>query len=79
MAFSLSDYTDLKEIGRGGMATVYTGIQKSLNRTVAIKKMASHLVEDKSLVRRFENEAKSAAMLDHDNLIKIYEIGRAHV
>jgi serine/threonine-protein kinase len=75
MAFSLKDYTDLKEVGRGGMAKVFSAVQVSLNRQVAIKKLFPHLLGDPTQLKRFENEAKSTAALDHDNLIRIYEFG----
>jgi eukaryotic-like serine/threonine-protein kinase len=75
MAFSLKDYKDLTKIGHGGMSTVYTAVQISLNRKVAIKKMATSLADNEVLVRRFENEAKSAASLDNDCIIRIYDFG----
>jgi serine/threonine protein kinase len=75
MAFTLKDYSSLKELGHGGMSVVYTAVQKSLGREVVIKKMVAHLAADVTLQKRFENEAKSAASLDHDNIIKIYDFG----
>jgi serine/threonine protein kinase len=75
MAFTLSDYKDIKEIAKGGMSILYSAIQISLNRKVVIKKMASHLADEKSYIIRFENEAKAAATLEHDNIIRIYDYG----
>src|SRR3989339_2061653 len=75
MAFSLQDYKDLVKVGQGGMATVYQAVQKSLNRNVAIKKMATNFADNEILIKRFENEAKSAASLEHNNIIKIYDFG----
>jgi len=57
------------------MATVYRATQTSLNRTVAIKKMFPQGDADNKFIRKVENEARSAASLDHDNIIKIYEFG----
>lgn len=78
MAFSIEDYEQVKEYGQGGMAIVYSAIQKSLNRKVAIKRMKLALSEDKSNVKRFENEAKLAASLEHENIIRIYDYGVDH-
>jgi serine/threonine protein kinase len=75
MAFSLKDYKDIKEIGSGGMSTVYSAIQTSLNRKVVIKKMAPHLASQESYIIRFQNEAKAAASLNHENLIRIHDYG----
>ncbi len=75
MAFSLSEYTDIKPLGQGGMAQVFSAVQTSLNRKVAIKKMSHSLLHNDISIKRFENEAKAAAALDHENIIHIYEFG----
>jgi serine/threonine protein kinase len=75
MAFLLKDYKDIKEIARGGMGKVYLGTQISLNRKVIIKEMASGLLADPTEIRRFENEARAAAALNHDSIIRIYDFG----
>jgi serine/threonine protein kinase len=75
MAFLLKDYTDIKEIARGGMGKVYLATQISLNRKVIIKEMASGLLKSQIEIKRFENEARAAAALNHDNIIRIYDFG----
>jgi serine/threonine-protein kinase len=75
MAFSLKDYSGLTQIGKGGVATVYSATQISLNRKVAIKKMLERYASDEIVVKRFENEAKSAAALEYQNLIRVYDYG----
>ena len=75
MAFLLKDYTDIKEIARGGMGKVYLATQISLNRKVIIKEMASGLLTSTIEIKRFENEARAAAALNHDNIIRIYDFG----
>jgi len=70
-------YQIVKKIGVGGMATVYTAIQKSLGRTVVLKTMHEHLREDKTFVARFEREAKAAAAMSHENIVKIIDYGLA--
>ncbi|MGA2506449.1 MAG: serine/threonine-protein kinase [Chitinispirillaceae bacterium] len=75
MAFSLKDYSGIEKIGQGGMGMVYRATQISLNRSVVIKEIGPDLLKDASLIQRFENEAKSAASLDHDNIIRVYDFG----
>ncbi len=73
---SLGKYQVLEEIGRGGMGAVYKGHDPLLNRTVAIKLLAPHLVWEKSFVERFMREARSVAQLRHPNIIDIYDVGQ---
>jgi serine/threonine protein kinase len=75
MAFLLKDYKDIQEIARGGMGKVYLSTQISLNRKVIIKEMATGLLTNVSEIKRFENEARAAALLSHDNIIRIYDFG----
>lgn len=68
-------YEVTAELGRGGMGVVYKGFEPSLNRKVAIKCLAKHLLDDKDLVERFTREAKATAALNDPNVIQIYYIG----
>jgi eukaryotic-like serine/threonine-protein kinase len=61
-------------VGGGGMGAVYRGIDTRLNRVVAIK-ILSRDQADTETVRRFRNEAQSAARLDHANITRVYYIG----
>ncbi|MCB2154534.1 serine/threonine protein kinase [bacterium] len=61
--------------GEGGMATVYKALQKSLNRTVAIKVLHSRFVRDPEFVSRFEAEAGALASLQHPNIVNIIDRG----
>lgn len=72
----LSAYSIKREIGRGGMAVVYEAIEKSLNRTVALKVLSRELSRDTDLINRFVNEAQAAARLSHPNIVQIYSIGQ---
>jgi len=67
------EYDIVSEIGTGGMATVYKAIQKSLDRTVAIKELKKSYHSDEQIVRRFERESKIAASLQHENIVHIYD------
>ncbi len=69
------NYQILKLVASGGTAVLYRAIQTSLDRVVAIKKLHPHLTEDENFTRRFVLEAKAAASLDHDNIVKIIDFG----
>ncbi len=62
-------------IAQGGTAVLYKAIQTSLDRAVAVKKLHHHLTQDENFTRRFILEAKAAASLDHENIVKIIDFG----
>lgn len=72
----LGDFHILRRLGSGGMADVYLAEQATLRRKVALKALKKHLAGDESFVRRFINEAQSAAALTHANIVQIHEVGR---
>ncbi len=73
---SLGKYQVVEEIGRGGMGAVYKGHDPLLDRAVAIKLLAPHLVWEKDFVERFLREARGAARLRHPNIIEIHDVGQ---
>jgi TonB family protein len=68
-------YELIELIGRGGFATVYRVMNVRLHRTEALKVLSEKLTEDQDFARRFEQEARTAASLDHPNIVKIYDYG----
>ncbi|HEV2260906.1 MAG TPA: Stk1 family PASTA domain-containing Ser/Thr kinase [Candidatus Rubrimentiphilum sp.] len=64
------------KLGEGGMATVYCGTDTLLRRRVAIKVLRADYASDQEFVRRFYQEAESAARLSHPNIVNTYDVGR---
>jgi serine/threonine protein kinase len=71
------EYEIIEELGRGGMAMVYRARDRHLEREVAIKVLPFSLAFDSEFVERFQREARTAAQLEHPNIIPIYRVGRA--
>ncbi len=61
-------------LGKGGMAAVFLAHDLTLEREVAIKVLPPDVAQDDQVVRRFQQEAKTAAKLDHPNIIPIYRV-----
>jgi predicted Ser/Thr protein kinase len=66
----------VEEVASGGMAVVYRAVQDPLGRTVAIKALKSSVAMEENVVTRFEREAKSLALLQHENIIHVYDFHR---
>ncbi len=62
-------------VGGGGMGVVFKALDTTLNREVAVKVLAHSQSRDEETLRRFKNEAQSAARLDHDNIARVYYVG----
>jgi serine/threonine protein kinase len=72
-----AEYEIIEELGRGGMAMVYRARDRQLEREVAIKVLPFSLAFDAEFVERFQREARTAAQLEHPNIISIYRVGRS--
>jgi serine/threonine protein kinase len=72
---TLGDYRIVREIGRGGMGVVYEAVQESLSRRVALKVLSHHRIAGSIHLRRFEREAKAAALLHHTNIVPVFGVG----
>ena len=72
----LGPYEILGQIGAGGMGEVYRAKDPRLGREVAIKVLPASFSADADRLRRFEQEAKAAGVLNHPNITAVYDIGR---
>jgi eukaryotic-like serine/threonine-protein kinase len=68
-------YRVLRRIGSGGMADVYCAEDTHLGRQVAIKVLHRRFAQDQEFVERFRREAKSAAGLNHPNVVGVFDRG----
>lgn len=64
-----------KQIGVGGMAVVHEADDLVLKRKVAIKILKQQFVDDEEFLKKFQNEAQSAAALTHPNIVNVYDVG----
>lgn len=71
----MGNFDIIELIGKGGMASVYRAHQPSMNRSVAIKIMATQYGSDNQFVQRFKNEAKLVAQLEHAHILPVYDFG----
>ena len=71
----LGDFRILRQIGRGGMGIVYEAEQISMKRRVALKVLPLAGLVDETKIRRFQNEVRAVAALDHPNVVTVYMVG----
>ncbi len=72
---TLGPYEIISLIGAGGMGEVYRARDARLSREVAVKVLPPQFSADSDRLRRFEQEARAAGMLNHPNILSIYDIG----
>ena len=71
----LGNVTIVKELGRGAMGVVFVGFQKTLKRQVAVKVLHKARLRGRSALTLFRDEGEALAVLNHPNIIPIYEMG----
>jgi serine/threonine protein kinase len=72
---TVGSFTILEEVGRGGMATVYSAMQNTMNRKVALKVLPRHFLHDPDFLERFEREVEVISRLEHPHILPIYDYG----
>ncbi len=68
-------YEVAHRLGHGAMGDVYLAVQKSLDREVALKVLSKKHEQDQAFVRSFQAEARSAAALNHPNIVTVHDVG----
>src|SRR5258708_6891184 len=74
--YVVGEYRIDKVLGRGGMGTVYAGVQPVIEKQVAIKLLNAQFSADVNLVRRFVDEARAVNRIRHANIIDIFSFGQ---
>lgn len=72
---NIDRYQLLDPLGQGGMATVYRAYDTRLQREVALKLLAAHLITESAFYQRFEREARIVATLEHAGIVPVYDYG----
>jgi serine/threonine-protein kinase len=68
-------YRLLRILGQGGLGVVYEAVQEGLGRKVAIKVLREEVSRNETVLQRFRQEAKSASLIGHENIVDIIEFG----
>src|SRR3954451_8013775 len=68
-------YTMVREVGRGGMATVYEANHAALGKRVAIKLMHVDVRQKPNAAERFLREARAAAQIRHNHIVNVFDVG----
>ncbi len=75
MATQFGRYQLIRELGRGGMATVYLGRDPRFERDVAVKVLPAQFMHDPQFIARFQREAQTIAKLEHPAIVPVYDFG----
>jgi len=71
---TVGKYVINEVLGRGGWSIVYKGVHTSLNMPVAVKMLKHNMAMDAEFLENFQNEARTIANLNHENIVKVYDI-----
>jgi eukaryotic-like serine/threonine-protein kinase len=73
----LGPYEIIAPLGAGGMSEVYRGRDPRLGRPLAIKVLPATVLSDTERLHRFQQEARAASILNHPNILVVYDVGTA--
>ena len=71
----IGKYDVIEVLGKGGMGVVYKAMDNRIGRLVAIKMMTGGFADNPDLLKRFYREAQATGMLEHPNIVIVYELG----
>jgi serine/threonine protein kinase len=71
----LGEYEIVRLLGKGGMGQVYEGIQRAIEKRVAIKVLRPEFAADPKIAQRFQQEALAANRIDHPNIVSVFSSG----
>src|SRR3954464_6760185 len=71
----IGKYDVVEVLGKGGMGIVYKAMDNRIGRLVAIKMMTGGFADNPDLLKRFYREAQSTGMLQHSNIVIVYDLG----
>lgn len=77
IGIQIKGYDIIEELAHGTYGVVYRGVQKRLNRQVAVKILSDSLARNVNYVKKFHHEAQVAALLTHPNVVQAYDVGHA--
>lgn len=72
---TIGKYEIVETLGHGGMASVYKGYQRDVDRYVAVKVLPPHPGQDALFIERFEREARTVARLQHPHILPMFDFG----
>src|SRR5262245_52423301 len=73
----LGPYKVIKLLGEGGMAAVYEAYHEAMDRSVALKILPRHFASDEQFLKRFQQEARLLAQLQHPHILPVFDFGTA--
>lgn len=71
-------YEIIEELGKGGMGKVYRVEDKKIDQEVALKLIKPEIASDKNTLERFHNELKTARMISHRHVCRMFDMGESH-
>src|SRR4030042_295759 len=73
----LGPYQIIKQIGQGGMATVYKAYHANMDRYVALKVLSHQFAQNEEFLGRFQHEARLIAKLEHPHILPVHDFGES--